>query len=1339
MLFYIGGIFLLYRVANAQVPFFDDPGFNPHREYFNQAFNEHIDPFTGNLILTYTDIFLPGNGGLDLKIQRIYNSKIYLDFHLPNAIIPDSWVGMGWSLHMGRILNPGRNDGTPILEMPDGSKHPMYIRKDAPANIDRRITKDFWLCERVDNGREWRVMLTDGTIYIARVSPTRYAGPSGTIVNYWPVYEIIDTNGNKIIVEYEFNNYQEFIKKITDSVGRFITFTYNPNSERKELESITVDGKTWRYYYDEAVKRDGTKILGYSLLKEVKPPTGASWLYEYNTVTFPEFELIELTYPTGARINYTYDFEKLTVSNETKDYRVVTKRIVSGRGVSTGTWTYDYQFGVNITGITTITYPSPSGIQEKYYFFGAGFGIGIQIDEMWKIGLLIKKEILQGTTVLERTSYAWSNPIFISLQQFRVSFLFTGYDRMIYVPILQSTTIERGGKTYKTTYSAFDDYGNPQTIEELGERSRTTNRIYDHRSDFVTKNITNLVKEETVSGGGKNFKTTFNYDSNGSLISKNELGVVTNFTYYNDGNLKTATDANNHTITYSNYRYGAAEMVTNSEYTIRRNINFTGTVNWEEDGNGNRTIFDYDALNRLTKIDLPGTETTINIDYAPDGSWRKVTQGINWVRYNYDGLGRQTSTENSEVIKTIITYNSWGEKLFQSYPFTTSMIGDNFQYDALGRVTKITHPDASSITYTYSGNSVSIKNERNFTAAYTYESYGSPEEKLLVKVVDPVTTTSYAYNILGSLTEISQASGLIRTFSYNEKDFLEHEIHPENGKTTYTRDNVGNIKTKTDANGNTLKYTYDGLNRLRIVDYPTGIDTEYDYDHADNLKSVTNASGTYTFTYSPTNRLTLKKYTLDRHAYQILYDYDANGNMSKLTYPSGKVLDYPRDTANRIKSVGKIVSRFEYHPSGGVEKITFANGVTTTIGYDPKRYWVKSIQTDANVLNLVYDYDDVGNVMKITDRRESRLTKTFTYDAIDRLETADGPWGQGAYKHDMLGNRMEKTFSSIKTTYKYDTNKNRLISTSSRDSSEVFDFAYDENGNMTGNGRHTFDYNFENQINSVDKGAAAQYVYDGQKRRVKKVFSADSVIIYHYDQDNNVIAETDAKGKTLREFVHANGRLLAMIKPEIITRVEPIPEIVSLIVDGTELDGSFASSRPTIEAAIVDKGGKGISLGGIELLLDEFKVDLKGSNFDARNGHLIYQAELHLKQGKHIVEFRVKDNANNGPAIKRLEFLVEGLKLRGVLNYPNPFNRETSFTYVLTDYADEVTIKIYTLSGKLIRTIKNAPHEPNFNQVTWDGLDEDGDALANGVYLYKVIARQEDKIVEAIEKFVIAR
>ena len=83
------------------------------------------------------------------------------------------------------------------------------------------------------------------------------------------------------------------------------------------------------------------------------------------------------------------------------------------------------------------------------------------------------------------------------------------------------------------------------------------------------------------------------------------------------------------------------------------------------------------------------------------------------------------------------------------------------------------------------------------------------------------------------------------------------------------------------------------------------------------------------------------------------------------------------------------------------------------------------------------------------------------------------------------------------------------------------------------------------------------------------------------------------------------------------------------------------------------------------------------------------------------------------------------LQLVEPLNYPNPFARETTLTCELTRPAESLTVKIYTLTGRLIREIKReAPS--GFIQFKWDGRDDDGNEVANGVYYGKFIVKSFD-------------
>jgi flagellar hook assembly protein FlgD len=72
---------------------------------------------------------------------------------------------------------------------------------------------------------------------------------------------------------------------------------------------------------------------------------------------------------------------------------------------------------------------------------------------------------------------------------------------------------------------------------------------------------------------------------------------------------------------------------------------------------------------------------------------------------------------------------------------------------------------------------------------------------------------------------------------------------------------------------------------------------------------------------------------------------------------------------------------------------------------------------------------------------------------------------------------------------------------------------------------------------------------------------------------------------------------------------------------------------------------------------------------------------------------------------------------------------------------DELKIRIFTIAGRLIKEIVKKSNELNydFNRIYWNGRDEDGDILANGVYLYKIIMKKGNKTDTFINKIAILR
>ncbi len=99
------------------------------------------------------------------------------------------------------------------------------------------------------------------------------------------------------------------------------------------------------------------------------------------------------------------------------------------------------------------------------------------------------------------------------------------------------------------------------------------------------------------------------------------------------------------------------------------------------------------------------------------------------------------------------------------------------------------------------------------------------------------------------------------------------------------------------------------------------------------------------------------------------------------------------------------------------------------------------------------------------------------------------------------------------------------------------------------------------------------------------------------------------------------------------------------------------------------------------------------------------------------------------------------LQLLDVYTFPNPMKDETHFTFKLTQIPDELKIKIYTLTGRMIKefNMTSAELKYDFNKIYWDGRDTDGDLIANGVYLYKVILKKGSELSQTTQKLAVVR
>ncbi len=201
------------------------------------------------------------------------------------------------------------------------------------------------------------------------------------------------------------------------------------------------------------------------------------------------------------------------------------------------------------------------------------------------------------------------------------------------------------------------------------------------------------------------------------------------------------------------------------------------------------------------------------------------------------------------------------------------------------------------------------------------------------------------------------------------------------------------------------------------------------------------------------------------------------------------------------------------------------------------------------------------------------------------------------------------------------------------------------------------------------------------------------------------------------------------------------------------LPGDVVPETPLLIADFIDESGinaSGVGVGHrMEAWLDNQteSIDItpyyKSKTNTFQEGTIEYQFGK-LTPGTHSIKIRAWDVFNNAATNETIfdVLIAQGLKITDVFNYPNPFLASTVFTFRHNQIVPvDVEIKIYTVAGRLIQSIKEFNINSKFARIEWDGRDREGDKLANGIYLYKVVLKTQDGrfVSEALGKLSVLR
>lgn len=214
------------------------------------------------------------------------------------------------------------------------------------------------------------------------------------------------------------------------------------------------------------------------------------------------------------------------------------------------------------------------------------------------------------------------------------------------------------------------------------------------------------------------------------------------------------------------------------------------------------------------------------------------------------------------------------------------------------------------------------------------------------------------------------------------------------------------------------------------------------------------------------------------------------------------------------------------------------------------------------------------------------------------------------------------------------------------------------------------------------------------------------------------------------------------------------PQISLYLNNKGFINGGLSNEKPILFADLRDSSGintLGSSIGhDMTVILDANSSkpiilnDFYEADLNSYQSGSVRYPYSEIAEGEHRLTFKAWDIQNNS-STANLDFVVASsseLALTHVLNYPNPFTTRTKFMFEHNQACNplKVTVQIFTVSGKLVKTLQqdtDCSSGPN-QGIEWDGRDDYGDKLARGVYIYKLtILDVENQKAEKIEKLVI--
>jgi RHS repeat-associated protein len=479
------------------------------------------------------------------------------------------------------------------------------------------------------------------------------------------------------------------------------------------------------------------------------------------------------------------------------------------------------------------------------------------------------------------------------------------------------TTVTNPQSTVTRKHSGvFDALG--RVLKDIGGVGQTTKYTYDNNGNALT----------ITDPDGNKTQQTFDALNRLSTVTDPAPGGVTTNTFDQHDRILTVTDQNNNVTSYVYDGFGdKIETISPDTETTVYYYDPDSNLTQSKNASGSIANYTFDALDRVLTTTYPG-DTIENVSYYYD----QPSHGF--------GIGHLTTVKDAAGTLTR-TYDERGNMLTDKRVNGSIILKAAYAYDPTSRISSITYPSATVVSYTRDsmGRIIKVKAKTSGAARFasvassiTYEPFGPADgltfgnsiketsafdlDYRLKTLTDtgttPVQNLVYGYDMANNVLSITD-----KVTTANNQGFLYDSLNRLTNATgayatqAWTYDAVGNRLTQV-AGGVSTSYGYaPGSNQLASI--TTGSATQtVGTTAAGNISSFAPAFGSVTnLTYDQANRLattaenasTLTQYTYDGFGHRIvkvgsatatiLFQYDQSGHLLEQTDGTGSAqVDY---------------------------------------------------------------------------------------------------------------------------------------------------------------------------------------------------------------------------------------------------------------------------------------------------------------------------------------------------------------------------------------------------------------------------------------------------------------